>query len=189
VVADDLQLVQAPLAVFRCASDDGEDLGDEARRIFKNDALQSERVARSNYVAVNGTGLTPENAGGDGAFSRNSLMPIARVDDGTSTTLAVGERRSGFHRAAVWCGVNTASENIAPGLLNDFGPVFVLGSSATVINTTLTADAQQGFSSRHPGGTMFLFCDGSVRFVSENINPATFDGLANRSDGLPQGGF
>ena len=189
VVANDLDLVRMPLAVFRCASDDGEELGDEDRTIFKNSALESERVARSNYVAVCGTQLTAENAAGNGVFSRNSPMPISRIDDGTSNTLGVGERRSLFHRAAVWCGVNTASENVTPAQLNLFGPVFVLGSSATVINTTLTEDAEQGFSSQHPGGAMFLFCDGSVRFVSENINPATFNGLANRNDGLPVGGF
>jgi prepilin-type N-terminal cleavage/methylation domain-containing protein/prepilin-type processing-associated H-X9-DG protein len=182
-VADDLGLVRMPLPIYRCPSDDGELLSDERRAIFKNADLESERVARSNYAGVAGTELTPLNDGGDGVFSRNSFVSIARVEDGTSHTIAVGERRSEFHRAAVWCGVNTASENISPSLLNDFGPVFVLGSSATVINTTLVAAAQQGFSSRHAGGALFLFCDGSVRYVSENINPAVYNGLANRSDG------
>ena len=35
--------------------------------------------------------------------------------------------------------------------------------------------------SRHTGGVVVLLCDGSVRFVSDNINAATWSGLATRS--------
>jgi prepilin-type N-terminal cleavage/methylation domain-containing protein/prepilin-type processing-associated H-X9-DG protein len=40
-----------------------------------------------------------------------------------------------------------------------------------------------GFGSVHPGGANFLFGGGSVRFVSETIDPPTYQQLGHRADG------
>ena len=37
--------------------------------------------------------------------------------------------------------------------------------------------------SRHPGGVNSLFCDGSVKFVKETVNVATWQALGTRSGG------
>jgi prepilin-type processing-associated H-X9-DG protein len=39
------------------------------------------------------------------------------------------------------------------------------------------------FRSLHPGGAHFLFVDGSVRFLEDQINPALFTNLSDRQDG------
>ena len=41
------------------------------------------------------------------------------------------------------------------------------------------------FGSRHPGGANFVFCDASVRFISENIDPVTFLALCTTNGGEP----
>jgi len=48
-----------------------------------------------------------------------------------------------------------------------------------------------GFDGEHPGGSMFAFGDGGVRFISDTIAPGTFQQLGNRSDGklLDKGDF
>jgi len=37
--------------------------------------------------------------------------------------------------------------------------------------------------SMHPGGSQILLCDGSVRFISENVDTATFQALGTRNGG------
>ena len=43
----------------------------------------------------------------------------------------------------------------------------------------------QGFKSMHKGGAQFAFCDGSVQFLSENIDYITYQRLGDRRDGEP----
>lgn len=45
------------------------------------------------------------------------------------------------------------------------------------------------FSSQHEGGVQFLLCDGSVHFLSENVDYQTFRNLGERADGNVLGEF
>jgi prepilin-type N-terminal cleavage/methylation domain-containing protein len=47
-----------------------------------------------------------------------------------------------------------------------------------------------GFASRHHGGVPFAFGDGSVRFITETIDPKTLEQLAHRHDGkVPENNY
>jgi prepilin-type N-terminal cleavage/methylation domain-containing protein/prepilin-type processing-associated H-X9-DG protein len=46
-----------------------------------------------------------------------------------------------------------------------------------------------GFRSRHPQGAQFCFGDGSVHFISQTVNYATYQRLGGRRDGLPIGDY
>jgi prepilin-type N-terminal cleavage/methylation domain-containing protein/prepilin-type processing-associated H-X9-DG protein len=134
--------------------------------------------------------------------------PISDVTDGTSNTILAGEKsllRAPFVAiGAVWgalqfdCGPPTAI--VAPhadmntpfdGTLNDATKCFVENS----VNLATRAAA----ASAHAGGAHFLMCDGSVRFISENIesNPVkpgilgnfVYQNLYNIDDGNSVGDF
>jgi prepilin-type processing-associated H-X9-DG protein len=62
------------------------------------------------------------------------------------------------------------------------------GTVATIVPSTInffSATAQNGkyWNSFHSGGAQFLFCDGSVTFVSENTDDLVLYGLGIRNDG------
>ena len=44
-------------------------------------------------------------------------------------------------------------------------------------------NATMGFKSLHPNGAMFVLCDGSVRFLPQNIDHTTYQMLGDRQDG------
>jgi prepilin-type N-terminal cleavage/methylation domain-containing protein/prepilin-type processing-associated H-X9-DG protein len=117
------------------------------------------------------TGLNNDGLG-NGVFFRNSRVRLADITDGSSQTIALGERAwsitSGGWPGAVAGGVvrrGPADRCPKTGAL--FYPAATLVQAhCNVLNTNTDPDGGlDDFSSRHPGGANLLFADGSVRFL------------------------
>ena len=195
--ATGIRLVQTTLPVFVCPSDPGEPLNRD--RPFQ----QSGPNPRPNFLARSSY---PGNAGDDGdhgIFFESRRVKFGDVIDGLSNTIIVGERASMSgtiaNFGAVWAGRGGDNEP------NDFPKrqaiyAWTRYKMRTGEGGTLDAQPTQCFSSAHTGGAQFLLGDGSVRFVSENIdwrnttgNPdqpyGTFNRLGDRRDGEVIGEF
>lgn len=164
----------------------------------------------SNYVFCAGTTASFDfraaNAAGQffhdhgGIFQQNGRRGFRDIIDGSSNTLAAGEVLWVDHSNNSVSGNGTGGKpHWATGI-----PTQMSFSTAGGINANWTAFATApggcrgpnttsgGFcggprhaalQSQHPAGAQVMLADGSVRFVSENINQVTLDRLATRQGG------
>ncbi len=181
VLADgtDRNLTRTVLTVYKCPSDTSGDRLED-RDFDGNGAPTGWTVAASNYVGVAGNNDV-ETINNDGVLFRNSSVKFRDITDGLSNTFAVGEREE-FCKAAAWVG------NRNPTGSGWKGPDYTTGHTGEgrVINGTTTASndtCTESFSSKHTGGAQFVLADGSVKFVSENIDVVTYRLVSRRNDG------
>ncbi len=111
---------------------------------------------------------------GSGFFYHNSSVKMRDVTDGTSNTFMTGERKTiaRLDWFSSWPGMIAQGEESIQR---------VCGAADHTLNHP--ASHFDDFSSHHVGGAQFCLGDGSVRFVSENI-----DGRVYRSVATIQGG-
>jgi prepilin-type N-terminal cleavage/methylation domain-containing protein/prepilin-type processing-associated H-X9-DG protein len=146
-------------------------------------------VASSNYVGAFGTGDPsgiPGRDSGEGLFFRNRSVGVQDIVDGTSNTLAVGERSQNLSRAT-WTGaVSHAAVPITElqaenGLDPEGGDALVVSHTGELDGPNSRPAHADQFWSRHPGGCMFLFADGSARFLKERRPLPIFQAMATRA--------
>jgi len=140
-------------------------------------------LAAANYPAV--FGVTEPGVDGNGMFYRNSTTRIADLTDGTSSTLAVGERHYQLG-PTTWVGVLPGAGHAAPvgspfgGQVN-VAANFVLGHSGESFGGPAAPGEANNFGSRHTGGTNFVFADGHVRFLGRGVDYTTYKALSTRA--------
>ncbi len=115
-----------------------------------------------------------------GMFSRSGYSAqIAHVTDGTSNTIMIGEVLGNWCNWQDW-GFQSWGTMAHP--INFRNAEFEAGTLGAG-----DANACIGFRSRHEGGAHFCAADGSVHFVSENIDGRVYVFLGNKGDGNPAG--
>ncbi len=160
----------------------------------------------SNWNNRGGTGITnyagchhdveaPIDIDNNGVLFLNSSIRHRDVRDGVSNTIFVGEHTDGTSDLGWASGTKATLRNAGGGIS---GAGLLRPGMSPPANNAVAAPADKealvlevgGFSSPHVGGAQFAIGDGSVRFISQNINPTTFKNLANRADGeLPAGDY
>nr|WP_236649119.1 DUF1559 domain-containing protein [Rhodopirellula sp. SM50] len=149
--------------VFTLFADDENSEGLHSRDDGDSRVVPAELIElpTANYVGVFGT-LEPDDEipapVGDGTFLENRQTRFRDFTRGLSVTLVVGERTMA-QVPSTWFGVDLAGEDAAARLV---------GSTLEGINSPLADECD--FSSRHPGGANFLWGDGHVSFVTEQID-------------------
>ena len=180
---------KSTLPQFSCPSDD-------APRILSNVDMggtitPANGYATASYAAVFGSddvryALRPP-ADRVGMFFYNSATTLSQIADGTSNTLAIGERYwDGVQtdsadlkrRGALWIGKPPSSNKYCTMLrTNDSTAFCIRGTNASAAD------------SRHVGGVFFLLADGTVRFLGENMDVATYRRLGQVADNQSVAGF
>jgi prepilin-type N-terminal cleavage/methylation domain-containing protein len=129
-----------------------------------------------------------------GVISRyGPTIRFADCSDGLSNVFFVGEiiPECSDHQEGFWAlngmGNAHASTIVPPNFMNTCPnwPNPPMPACTAHSNWNLSF----GFRSRHAGGLHFLFGDGGVRFISENISIITYNRLGGRRDNRPVGEF
>jgi prepilin-type N-terminal cleavage/methylation domain-containing protein len=160
----------------------------------------------TNYVGNNGT-TTTLAATTKGIFGQNTATQLRDILDGTSNTLLISEIVIGFPSIGVTespagsacptTGTVDTTTNRVSGM-SWFYAYFPWNSVFTTRvgpNSRLwdcganSGQIMHASRSLHTGGVQTTFSDGSVRFISENIDVTTWGNLGDRADGQVLGEF
>lgn len=168
----------------------------------------SELLQTHDYVGI--SGATPDPAGrttvcsaqtgyggiycNNGFLAPNDCFSMKDGPDGTSNTMLVSEQsgpiamqdyRSVYYGG--WSGMTSGTK--APQLTGSpwgsgtTSVRYAINPKTTAVGTDNTWDANTAFTSYHVGGINTLLADGSVRFLSDNIDFQTLLRLGAKDDG------
>jgi prepilin-type N-terminal cleavage/methylation domain-containing protein len=175
------------LPAFVCPSDQQSRLF----TVFGQGNNELAKVASNSYAACFGAlvEINDDPDKGNGIFFRNSHVRIADIRDGTSNTIAIGERASWLAQTP-WAGAvsgGTVRVSLAAPTTStsvEGAPVQTLAHTGSHTLNDPASDPDDFFSPHRNVG-MFLFADGSTRPVRTEIALPILQALSTRAGKEP----
>ncbi|VTR92444.1 General secretion pathway protein G protein OS=Blastopirellula marina DSM 3645 GN=DSM3645_12256 PE=4 SV=1: N_methyl_2: SBP_bac_10 [Gemmata massiliana] len=179
-------LLSKKFSLFLCPSDP---FADEVRE-EESFAGPTWVLSQSDYAANAGDYVNSGGVGQGPAYGNLSYAnPVVRgvigrwgwsarfgdITDGTSNTFAVGECIGAFCITQNFAAQSWATTAYPINYMNTS-----LGANLPT-QTNPRWDESIGFRSSHTGGANFVMCDGSVRFVRDSIDGASYRAYASRA--------
>jgi hypothetical protein len=217
------QLATNPLPMIRCPSDVAPPTqaagGAATVGGQQNAAVASYKACSGSYQGNQGGWAFNNQDRRNGLFYRDSCVRLRDITDGTTNQIAIGEvcwtqAQNGRYFGAVDFAMGYALD----GTGNNPQSQRFMATTQDAMNLPVlstpppngnAAERNDAYSSQHEGGAQFVLADGSVRFISENIqhttllwdanNPydrtnngvgyGTYQRLGSRADGMVLGEF
>ncbi|MEM9364785.1 MAG: DUF1559 domain-containing protein [Planctomycetota bacterium] len=140
-------------------------------------AMSEDNVAAlSNYAGCHHGSETAIDDNGNGLLFLNSAIRYADIVDGASNTILVGEMLP-LGSSLGWVSGTRSTLRNTSGLNADGN-----WSRLHVEPDNRKPEEVGGFASAHLGGAHFVLADGSVRFISNSLEPEVLSWLGNRAD-------
>jgi prepilin-type N-terminal cleavage/methylation domain-containing protein len=141
----------------------------------------TQATSSGRFWDFKGDGATPSSIG---IFRPNSATRFTDVTDGTSNVLMIGEMQR-----LKWSSEKPEEQTSQDGWA--LGGVATLFSAANAAHSGGNSSGRGGLNndyfespgSDHPGGAQFGVADGSVHYISENVDTNLFDALGSMQDG------
>lgn len=131
---------------------------------------------------------------GPAVLGTSRCLGLHHITDGTSNTIWIGEAPRAWF--GIWAGIKNMHDQSVPlnsrrGFAWPGCEKATTALQLTYLPTGVAACdiAEQEFHSLHEGGVYFLFLDGSVRFMSENIDFKTYAATLSYAGGEVVGEF
>jgi prepilin-type N-terminal cleavage/methylation domain-containing protein/prepilin-type processing-associated H-X9-DG protein len=177
----------APLSVLACPSDSG---------IPSPPTVQDPRSGyywgvtsyRPNVTEFDLSTSLNQGHGAVANGGKTSPVQITSITDGTSNTILFGEmtnfdpnwtqytplnRRPFSLQSSIWTLFWIGRETVGSGYYPLNSNLPLPPPSTAIAKATAVWKRSSTYGSGHPGGANFVFCDGSVHFISNAINNAT----------------
>ena len=208
-------IVSANISAFLCPSDPNASAGNKCQNMGGNWGRGN--YAASGYNRANTQSYANVGTSDRGVMGYNGWANMNSVTDGTSNTAAAWEVRAGWNQMdprGVWASGRIGGAFVADcttgtngGPYNNFtGDCYgindghsngddIFANGGNTDNPTIgmggwpNGDGQAGPKSMHVGGVHMLLCDGTVRFVNQNIDYNIHARLIGAGDGQVLGEF